>query len=388
MTDFLIRKFVPNYTETSKKEVRKSYVTLSSIVGAAANLLLFVLKLFLGIFAGSLSVMADAFNNLSDMSSCVVTFLGFHLSAKPADKDHPFGHGRYEYLSGLFIGILILLVAFELLKSSVEKIFHPSSVAASPLVLILLGVTVLAKIMLGAFYAKIGKTIGAVAVSAGARDSFSDAVTTAVTLLSVALSPLTSLPIDGYLGVLISVFILFAGFGIIKDTVNPLLGEAPSEDTVKAIKEKMLAADYVSGVHDLMVHNYGPGRIFASAHAEVPTDADIIKVHDAIDCMEREIYDDLDILMTIHLDPVTTDDEVTLSLQNMVLWIAREIHPEFSVHDFRVVQGDTHTNLIFDLVVPHGLKMTHQEIKERLDAQIEAHLPNHFTVITFDSSYI
>ncbi len=388
MTELLVKLFVKNKENIKEKPVRKSYITLASFTGASVNLFLFLVKLFAGYLSGSLSIMADAFNNLTDMSSSLVTYLGYHLSDKPADEDHPFGHGRYEYLTALVIGALILSVGFEFVKSSLDRILHPSTVTFSLLTVVILALTILFKIWLGLFYKKIGKRIDSVAVSASGQDSLNDCFITGATLLSIFISRVSSFPLDGYLGLLLSLWIIWSGIGILKDTVGPLLGQSPDPKLVQEIYERMMAIPDVTGVHDLIIHDYGPGRILASAHAEVPVNADILKIHDAIDLVERDIKEEMDIIITVHLDPISTDDQKTTRMREIMTDILAEVDASLSLHDFRMVEGDTHTNLIFDVVVPHQFKMKQSEIKAEIDRKLGESYDNYFTVITFDTSFI
>ena len=368
-------------------KVRRNYGTLSSVVGIICNVFLFILKYIMGTLSGSISVVSDAFNNLSDSAGCMVTLLGYKLASKPADKDHPFGHGRMEYLTALTIAVLILIVAFELFRNSVNKIIHPEKLTFSLIVLISLLVSILIKLWMSFFNAFLGKKINSSVMLATAKDSRTDVIATSATCIAVISSLYTNLPVDGIMGLVVSLFIFKSGIDIVKDTVDNLLGKPVDSDIVYAIKEMIGESDKIIGIHDLVVHNYGPGNMIGSLHAEVKSNEDFVFVHDMIDELERRIHKELNILMTIHMDPIETDNEqVNLSL-DMIRNIILDIDPCLQIHDFRLVAGDTHTNLIFDIVVPYDCKYNNDDIKELIDKQLDKMEDNYYTVITFDREY-
>lgn len=387
MTKFLIQKFIKNPDDINNLKVRRNYGTLSSVVGIICNVFLFILKYIMGTLSGSISVVSDAFNNLSDSAGCMVTLLGYKLASKPADKDHPFGHGRMEYLTALTIAVLILIVAFELFRNSVNKIIHPEKLTFSLIVLISLLVSILIKLWMSFFNAFLGKKINSSVMLAAAKDSRTDVIATSATCVAVISSLYTNLPVDGIMGLVVSLFIFKSGIDIVKDTVDNLLGKPVDSDIVYAIKEMIGESDKIIGIHDLVVHNYGPGNMIGSLHAEVKSNEDFVFVHDMIDELERRIHKELNILMTIHMDPIETDNEqVNLSL-DMIRNIILDIDPCLQIHDFRLVAGDTHTNLIFDIVVPYDCKYNNDDIKELIDKQLDKMEDNYYTVITFDREY-
>ena len=387
MTKFLIQKFIKNPDDINNLKVRRNYGTLSSVVGIICNVFLFILKYIMGTLSGSISVVSDAFNNLSDSAGCMVTLLGYKLASKPADKDHPFGHGRMEYLTALTIAVLILIVAFELFRNSVNKIIHPEKLTFSLIVLISMLVSILIKLWMSFFNAFLGKKINSSVMLAAAKDSRTDVIATSATCIAVISSLYTNLPVDGIMGLVVSLFIFKSGIDIVKDTVDNLLGKPVDSDIVYAIKEMVGESDKIIGIHDLVVHNYGPGNMIGSLHAEVKSNEDFVFVHDMIDELERRIHRELNILMTIHMDPIETDNEqVNLSL-DMIRNIILDIDPCLQIHDFRLVAGDTHTNLIFDIVVPYDCKYNNDDIKELIDKQLDKMEDNYYTVITFDREY-
>lgn len=387
MTKFLIQKFIKNPDDINNLKVRRNYGTLSSVVGIICNVFLFILKYIMGTLSGSISVVSDAFNNLSDSAGCMVTLLGYKLASKPADKDHPFGHGRMEYLTALTIAVLILIVAFELFRNSVNKIIYPEKLTFSLIVLISLLVSILIKLWMSFFNAFLGKKINSSVMLAAAKDSRTDVIATSATCIAVISSLYTNLPVDGIMGLVVSLFIFKSGIDIVKDTVDNLLGKPVDSDIVYAIKEMIGESDKIIGIHDLVVHNYGPGNMIGSLHAEVKSNEDFVFVHDMIDELERRIHRELNILMTIHMDPIETDNEqVNLSL-DMIRNIILDIDPCLQIHDFRLVAGDTHTNLIFDIVVPYDCKYNNDDIKELIDKQLDKMEDNYYTVITFDREY-
>lgn len=384
MTGFLMRTF--KITQDKNPANRKKAGFLAGFLGVAANLILFIIKIIIGTVTASVSVVADAFNNLSDMGSSLVTIVGFKMADMPADEEHPFGHGRVEYISAFIVSLLILLAGFELIKSSFEKIITPVQTNFSIVMIIVLILTIPIKLILAKVNGELGKVIGSAAVEAASADSRNDVLVTSATIVSALLSKYFGFyAVDGYIGFMVALFIMYSGFSFAKETLEPLLGQQPDKEMVKKIQGLILDSKEVCGIHDLIVHNYGPDKFIASAHAEVAVDADILRVHDEIDLIERRIMEEMGVLMTIHIDPISTDNEVVNSLRKMVLKIIEEIDENLKIHDFRIVSGDTHTNLIFDIVVPHKFKMADKEIKAAIDSRLE---DGYFTVIVFDRSYI
>ena len=388
LTELLLRLFIKETPGRTEQAMRRRYGTLSGVVGICTNVALVAGKLAVGLVSGSISIIADAVNNLSDAASSIVTLVGFRMAAKPADREHPFGHARFEYLSGLVVSIMILLIGVELLKSSVDKIIHPEPINASLITVIVLLLSALLKLWQGSFYRTVGKRISSAALMASATDSMSDVVSTTAVLFSTAIAWQTGLQLDAYMGLAVAVFILYSGIKMIKETLSPILGEAPDEALVLEIEQRIKGYDGVIGMHDLMVHNYGPGNSFASAHVEVDAKADILKSHDLIDNIEREISRELGIQLVIHHDPVVTDDPELNELMAYVTGVVVGIDPSLNMHDFRIVRGPTHTNLIFDVVVPCGWATPHAELADAIAAHIKRRDPTLYAVITIDSSYI
>ena len=387
MTKLLIRLFVKQRQDTHSRQGRRRYGLFGSLVGIVCNLLLFAAKFLIGMLSGSVSIMADAVNNLSDIGSSVVTLLGFKLSAKPADKEHPFGHGRMEYMSGFIVAIAIILVGFELLKSSVEKIVTPEELTVTPVLFIVLGLSVLVKLWMFFFNRKVGKLIDSTAMKATSFDSLSDAVSTTAVLAAMAVSYFTGYNLDAYMGAVVAVFILVSGVNIARDTLNPLLGQPPEREFVQELEGRILAYDGIVGIHDLVVHNYGPGRCFVTVHAEVPANVDILASHDIVDLCERQVGETMGIEMVIHMDPIVTDDEVVNETRQLVRRVVEEIDKGLSMHDFRMVTGETHTNLIFDVVVYPGFSMEDAKLKQLIERKMQQNNPKFFCVINLDKNY-
>lgn len=361
MTEFLIRHFVKGWERTEDPEVRQAYGRLAGITGILLNLCLSLLKLMAGLLTGAISITADAFNNLSDAGSSVVTLLGFHLAGKKADNDHPFGHGRIEYLSGLFVSVLVILVGVELLKSSLDKILHPSPVEFSWVSMGILFLSVLVKIWMCLFNRTLGRRVNSTAMLATATDSLSDAAATGTVLLGLLAGRFLEFQIDGWVGLGVSFFVLRAGWGSIKDTVDPLLGKPADPALLQSIEERVLSRPELLSVHDMILHDYGPGRRMMSLHAEVPADCDIVRVHDVIDNVEREIKAVYGIEAVIHMDPICQDGK-TNQLRQRVMDLLHAIDPVLTLHDFRVTAGPSHTNLIFDVVAPYEFRMKEEEL--------------------------
>ena len=388
MVDLLVKAFISRPDDWEDPEIRQRYGLLTGGVGIALNLLLSLGKFLAGVLTGSIAITADAFNNLSDAGSSVVTLAGFQMAAKRADDDHPFGHGRMEYISGLIVAGAILLVGVELVKSSVEKILRPEEIAFSWASVGILCVAILVKLWMFHFNRTLGRRIGSAAMGATAADSLSDAAATSAVLLGTLVGGLTGLHIDGWVGLLVAAFILRAGWGAARDTLDPLLGQSPDPKLVEDIEQTVLAHELVSGIHDLIVHDYGPGRRMVSLHAEVPMDADMLAVHDIIDDIERELKEKFRIEAVIHMDPIATRDPRTNALKEQVAELVREVDPAMTIHDFRMTQGPHHQNLIFDVVAPHRCPLSDEEVKARI-GKLVAGLSGgpYFAVVSIDRAY-
>ena len=386
MTELLLRLFVKNHRETDDPKVRAAYGKLAGVVGILCNLLLFGGKLLAGIFSGSVAITADAVNNLSDASSSLVTLIGFKLAERPADEEHPYGHARIEYLSGLAVAALILLIGAELGKSSLQKILHPETVSFSILTLVILLSSIGLKLWMALFCRKLGKRIDSTTLTATAADSRNDVITTAAVLLGCLLGHFFSLQIDGYIGLLVALFILWSGIGIAKETISPLLGKQADPKLVRSISDLILSHENVLGIHDLMVHDYGPGQCFASVHAEMDFALDPLVCHDILDDIERDALRELRVHLVIHYDPIVTDDEELNRMHALVEKEIKAIDPALSMHDFRMVRGPGHTNLIFDLVIPYSMQKQEAELKRRIDERVQFENKRYYTVITFDEA--
>ena len=387
MTDWLVQRCIRRPEDGSDPAVRQAYGLLSGGVGIVLNLLLSAGKLVAGVLTGSIAATADAFNNLSDAGSSVVTLVGFRMAAKRADDDHPFGHGRIEYLSGLAVAVAILVVGLELAKSSLEKVLHPVEVAFSWLSVGILCASILVKLWMFFFNRNLSRRIGSAAMMATATDSLSDAAATSAVLLGTLVGHFADLYIDGWVGVLVAVFILRAGWGAAKDTLDPLLGQSPDPELVRGIQETVLGRPEIVGMHDLVVHDYGPGRCMASLHAEVPMDADILAIHDVIDNLERELRRKLGVEVVIHMDPIAVGDPRTDALKAQVTELVRRIDPDMTIHDFRMTAGPEHTNLIFDVAVPYHCRLEDEQVQEAIGAAVKALPGNYYTVVSVDHVY-
>ena len=387
MTNLLIRWFVKDPSNIKNTKVRDSYGRLGSIVGIVVNLILFAGKFTVGTLVGSVAITADAVNNLSDAGSSIITLVSFKLSSIPADSEHPFGHARIEYLASMVVAILILFLGVELGRDSITAIFHPTTIGTSLPMILVLVCSILTKIWLYVFNKKIGNKIDSSVMIAAATDSLSDTLATSAVLFSAIFSPIFNFQLDGYMGVVVSVLIFISGIHIIRDTLDKLLGNAPSDELVDEIQAFIMSRDGVMGVHDLMVHSYGPGKCFASVHVEVPAKEDILKSHDIIDNIERDILRDKNINLVIHLDPVVTDDPIIERYRISVKQALVEIDKTLSMHDFRAVIGDTHNNFIFDVVVPHKCKLSDKEIQHSLKEKLVEDGKECYCVVTYDHSY-
>ena len=388
MLHLLAKAFIPRHDDPADPAVRRAYGTLCGTVGIALNLLLFAAKCIVGVVSGSVAIAADALNNLSDAGSSLVALLGFRLAGKKPDHDHPFGHGRLEYVSGLAVAGLILLMAVELAKSSVARILHPQSVTFTAVTAAVLVASIAVKLYMYAYNRSIGRRIQSAALLATAADSRSDALGTAVVLLSMALGRVTALPLDGWVGLAVAAAIFVTGVKAARETVSPLLGRAPAPEFVAAIRDIVLSHQSIRGIHDLVVHDYGPGRVMITLHAEVPASGDILALHDDIDLAERELAEKLGCVATIHMDPVV-DDDATHALRAQVAQAAQAVDSRITIHDFRMVPGPSHTNLIFDAVVPYDEALPHGEVARRIREAVKA-IPGgpYHAVVTVETSYV
>lgn len=386
MTNFLLRRFIPDYQNTADPAVRERYGKLAGITGIICNVLLFAFKLLAGTLSGSVSITADAVNNLSDASSSLVTLLGFRLAARPADEEHPYGHARMEYLSGLAVAVMILVIGVELVKSSVQKILHPEAVEFSVLTAAVLTGSILLKLWMALFDRKLGRKISSAALIAAAADSRSDVIATGAVLLACVIGRLTGLMIDGWAGLLVALFILWSGVGVVKDTVDPLLGAKPDEALVRAIAYLMTSHVNILGFHDLMVHDYGPGRRFASVHAEIDHRIDPLVAHEILDEIERQAKRELHVDLVIHYDPIVTDDPEIAAVRTRVLQIMHGLDPRLSLHDFRMVSGSHHVNVIFDMVIPPEDAQTAEQLRRQIEAQLQDGKKTYHLIVTFDTA--
>ena len=388
MTNLLIKLFIKDKDNIENQKVRGKYAMLSSITGIVVNILLSIFKLMIGIFANSMSIISDALNNVSDAGSSIVTMIGFKMSQKKVDAEHPWGHGRMEYITGFFVDILIILVGFELLQSSIDKIIHPELPSISNITIILLVVAILAKLWLFVFYRKIAKTIDSAAIKGTAYDSISDSISTLAVLISAFVAKFLAISIDGYVSLLVSIFILFTGYKAIKEIIDLLLGQKPNSEFVKQIEEFAMKYETIEGVHDIMVHDYGPGRKIISFHAEIPADSDICRAHDIIDQMEQDIFEKFQCITTIHMDPIVVDDEEINEMRKFVEDIVKEINKEFSIHDFRMTDGGERVNLIFDLVITTDKNINVEEVISKIQGKIHKKNNKYYAVIKAEYSFV
>ena len=385
MISILSRIFIKNHTETSDPGVRRAYGVLCGAVGIFLNVLLFAAKYLAGTLTGSIAIVADAFNNLSDAGSSIITLLGFKLAAKKPDRDHPYGHGRFECIAGLVVSFVILMMGFDLAKSSVTKIFHPEAVDFSILSICILIGSILVKLYMSLYNRAVGKRINSAAVLATATDSISDVCATTMVLAATLIARFTGVNIDGWAGAIVSLVILWAGYNAAEDTVDPLLGQAPDPEFVQRIADIVNRYPEVVGIHDLAVHDYGAGRVMISLHAEVPSSGDIMALHDVIDTIERDLQDELNCSAVIHMDPICTDDALITSTRELLKnRIHEAISPDVSIHDFRMVPGPTHTNVIFDAVVPYEFPQSDEQVREEISKLVRALEGDYFAVVTID----
>ena len=389
MTDLIVKAFIKDYKNVTDSKVRMKYGILSGCVGIALNVILCLMKFFVGSMTGSIAITADAVNNLSDAGSSAVTVFGFKMAGKPADKDHPFGHGRIEYITAMIVSFIILFMGVELAIQSVEKIRTPEDVRFSLVGATIIAVSILGKLWLAFFNKRLGKKIDSPAMTAVVADSISDIAATSVTLTALILSNFfPTLHIDGWLGIVVACFVLKAGFDIFRDTLSSLIGRPPSKELVEEMKNKIMSYDHVSGIHDLIMHNYGPDHFFATVHVEIPADIDVMVGHDIIDNIENDIKKEMGIDLTIHYDPLVVNNERVTELREMTVEIVKGISPDLSIHDFRVVDGPMHTNLIFDVVLPYSFKEKPNEIINEISLKISEVNNTYFTVIKAEHSFV
>ena len=393
LTNFIIQKFIKDSSNTQNIKVRNSYGKLAGTVGIMVNAILFTTKFTIGFLTSSIAITADAFNNLSDTASSIITIVGFKMASKPADKEHPFGHGRIEYISALIVAFLVMLVGLQFVKSSYERIINPTPITFEIIPFILLLISILLKFWLSKFNFKIGNTINSAAIKASATDAIGDVFTSSIVVFSFLLSKFTNFPLDAYMGMLVAFAIIYAGISLVKETISPLLGESPEPELVSKLTNKILAYDHVSGMHDLMIHNYGPGRIHASVHVEIPCDIDIITIHNIIDKAEREISKDLNLHLVIHMDPISIDTDEIIEARKTVQDILRNYPSIVSLHDFRIVGEGDIKNLIFDIVLScecdpkiKGYK-TDDELLQKIEDAIKLKHPLYNCIITIDYEY-
>ena len=388
MTNFLIKLYIKNQNVSDPK-IREKYTALSGITGIVCNTALCILKFIIGTLTHSVSVTADAANNLSDAGSNIVTILGGKLAGKAVDDEHPFGHGRMEYISALIVSFFILLMGFELGKSSIEKIISPEEIKYSAVSVIVLIIAIAVKLWMAYFNNKLFKATKNISLKAVMQDSLSDCIATSATIAALLISSLTPFKrADGIMGIIVAAIVLIAGIKLVKEVVSSILGKAPSPELVNRIKEIMLAEEYILDIHDLIVHDYGPGRIIASAHAEVPCNVDIIMLHEVIDTAERKINKELNIMICIHMDPVVVDDEKLGSYKRIMADIINDYDADFSFHDFRVVEGNENTNFVFDLVIPHKYKKGNSLILKELQEAVHRLYPNISLVMTIEHGFV
>lgn len=388
MTELLLKAFVKNYKETDDPKVREACGKFAGIVGIVSNIILCLMKVIVGMFAGSIAIIADGINNLADASSSVITFIGFKLSSLPEDKEHPYGHARYEYLTGLLVSVLIIVVGVQLLRSSFDKVLNPEETVFSLVTVLVLVIAIVMKVWQAVFNIGLGKRINSMTLIATGTDSRNDVISTTVVLIALIITKITGFQLDGIMGCAVALFIIWSGITLVRDTVSPLLGEAPDEELVREIERRTWQFEGVLGIHDLIVHNYGPGKVFASMHVEIDACGDMMEAHDMIDNIERSISEALKIHIVIHMDPVITNDPELNHLKEVVTNIAALIPGVTNIHDFRMVKGPTHTNVIFDAIVCDNCKLDEDEIKTLIETELRKENPDYFVVITFDKAYV
>lgn len=387
MNEFIFKTFVKDYNNTNDSGVREKYGKLAGAVGIISNLLLCVMKIGVGIFSKSIAIIADGVNNLADASSSIITLIGFKLSSLPEDEDHPYGHARIEYLTGLFVSIFIIIIGVQLMRTSIDKILHPVPPEFSITTIAILVIAILIKVWQAYFNVTVGKKIKSVALMATAADSRNDVISTSAVLVSVIVGKLSGLQIDGYIGCLVAAFIIWSGIQLVRETSSPLLGEAPDQELVQSIIDIVKKEPEALGIHDLIVHNYGPGKIFASMHIEVDADGDLMKSHDMIDNIERTVKQTLNIEFVVHMDPIKIDDPLIKEVHSVILSALSPLDGVENIHDFRVVPGPTHTNIIFDVVLSANCTLSEKEIIDIAGNAAKGISENYYVVITFDKAY-
>lgn len=389
MTELLVRLFIKDNKNYENAKVRTAYGILSSLVGITCNVILSITKVVIGLIINSISVMADGFNNISDAASSVISLIGVKLAGRPADQEHPFGHGRFEYISALAVSFLILQVGFSLLQSSFKKVLHPEEISFNPVLIAILCLSVLVKVWMMLFNRKLGKRINSTVMIATSYDSRNDVIVTTVTIISAIVAGLTGLKLDGYMGLLVSIFVMFSGYKIARETLEPLLGQAADREAYDKITNMVLSYEGIVGTHDLIIHNYGPTHRMATIHVEVPNDMDFEKAHETIDQIERDALEKLDLFLVIHMDPIEVNDETVLEKKELVLKIVKELEPKATIHDFRVVNGERHINLIFDVVLPYSYsKQEEQKMLRDIEEEVKKKDSRHQCIITLDKSFV
>lgn len=389
LTDLLVRLFVKNHESVEDGKVRSSYGILASVVGVICNVILFAIKLGIGLIINSISVMADAFNNLSDAASSIISFIGVKLAGRPADKEHPFGHGRFEYIAALAVSFLIIQVGLTLFKNSFDKVLNPEVVEFNPILIAILGLSVLVKLWLMLFNKKLGNRINSTVMKATAADSMGDIIITLSTIISAVIAGITGLKIDGYIGLVVSIFVIIAGVGIAKDTLEPLLGQAIDRKLYIKVTEMVESYEGIVGTHDLVIHSYGPTHRMATIHAEVPNDINFEEAHETIDQIERDVLEHMDIFLVIHMDPIEVNDIFVLEKKDMVIDIITKLEPKASIHDFRLVNGDHSINLIFDLVIPYSYSTKEeQRLLANIIEEIRKQDSKYQCIITIENSFV
>lgn len=388
MIKLIIKKTIKNYKDTENEKVREEYGVLAGVLGIICNFVLFILKLSIGTIMNSIAITSDAMNNLSDMGSSVISIVSSKMSNQKPDKDHPFGHGRIEYVGSLIVSFIIILVGFELLKSSIEKIIHPEIITFNIILVIILALSVLIKLWMFSYNKYISRVINSSLMEATAHDSLNDSISTGAVILSLFIGQFTTLPIDAIMGLLVSIFILVSGVKLAKEVIDVILGTPPSLETVKKISDIVLSGEEIVGIHDLIIHEYGPGRVFASVHAEVPDDVNIVKVHEVIDALEQRVQKELNFVLVIHMDPISLNDEKTQKIKKMLTEIVSEISSDLSIHDFRMTDGENNINLIFDLVVPIETSTEDRKKYVEIISNKLKEIDNRYnTVIQIDNAY-
>ena len=387
MRKLLLKKLIKNSADVKSPKVRESYGKLAGLVGIISNAVLCLFKILTGLAFGSVAILADGINNLADAASSLTTFLGFKLAGKPADKDHPYGHGRTEYMAGLIVSVMVLAIGFSLLKSSVEKTVNPEELEFSILTIVVLVAAILVKLWQASFNVAIGRLIESEALMATAADSRNDVISTTAVLISVIVNEFTEVNVDGPVGILVALFIIWSGIGLVRESTDPILGKAPDPELTKALKEESLSHEGGLGMHDLMIHDYGPGRLFASVHVEVDADADFMRTHNEIDIIENIVLEKFNVLLSCHMDPVRLNDPLTEEIKEHIESIVSNEADILDFHDVRVVAGPIHTNVVFDIVLSLDSKMSPQDCRELVDAELKKINPKYNSVISIDRDY-